>query len=82
MKYDPVEIERRERKERKRKEERKRRKQEKERLSEKVSWERAQSPIRGTKDASSLDRSFSRLQCDPDVKRPRMDSHVKVSPEA
>ncbi len=83
MKYDPVEMERREREERRRKEERKRRKQEEiqTQLNEKINWERppSKSAARGT---TPLDQSFSRLNCDVLSKRQRRDSHATVSPEA
>lgn len=83
MKYDPVEVERREQEERRRKEERKRRKQEEKNREqyEKYTWERDRSisPTRGT---TLLDQSFSRLKCDVDSKRQRRNSHVTVSPEA
>lgn len=85
MKYDPVEIERREREERKRKEERKRRKQEErmsQQLNEKISWERNRCTTR-PRGTTCLDNSFSRLQFDGDSKRQRRDSHhATISPEA
>jgi histone arginine demethylase JMJD6 len=89
MKYDPVEVERRERAERKRKEERreerKRRKQEeqhKSKLNEKLKCELDGSDPR-PRGTTSLDQSFSRLNCDNDSKRQRRDSHhVTASPSA
>jgi len=83
MKYDPVEVERREREERKRKEERKRRKQERKMsmFNENLTWERNRSNSR-PRGTTSLDDPLSRLQCDGDSKRRRRDSHhATISPE-
>lgn len=81
MKYDPVEIRRREREEQKRKEERKRRKQQKSKLAGFAStstWERNRSGPRprGTPSDSADQESSSHY------KKSRLNSHATVSPEA